>query len=269
MESQLELNTNRLKTALTVVALALALSPAAYAEEERATSYRDVLALRPLGFWAADEGRGEVLHDRSGNGNDARVFHVPWKDGLLNFTPAYQWAQVPGKEGFLGKAFSMGGWVFNRSPYYEGGGALFMSFQTPTRSWFTPNVFLRIRKGSVIEVTVDNASDLLGSLAAGDTIAVDQWQHVFFTCGDGTAKLYVNGVLTQSKEGVSCGYTKANVLQMGGCGKNWGVYPSRVESFHGSMCGMALFDRVLSEREVRALLAATRPRRTPKPFSPG
>ena len=260
---------NRPKTALSVVALALALSSTAHAEAERTTPYRDVLALKPLGVWPADEGQGEVLHDRSGNGNDARIFHVPWKDGLLDFTPAYQWAQVPGKEGLLDKAFSMGGWVFNRSPYYDGGGALFMSFQKPTRSWFTPNVFLRIRKGSVIEVTVDNARDSVGSLAAGDALAVDRWQHVFFTCGDGAAKLYINGVLAQAKEGVSCGYTNANVLQMAGCGKDWGVYPSRVESFHGSLCAMALFDRVLGEREVVALLAATRPIRTPKRFSPG
>ena len=51
------------------------------------------------------------------------------------------------------KAFAIGGWLFSRSPEYTGAGAIFMSFQKPTRQWEAPNFFLRIRKDSKVEVT--------------------------------------------------------------------------------------------------------------------
>ncbi|MBN1671248.1 MAG: BNR-4 repeat-containing protein [Kiritimatiellae bacterium] len=238
-----------------------------------AAPYEDVLRLKPLGFWPADEGEGVVLHDRSGNGHHAKIFHVPWKDGLLNFTPAFQWAEVPGKDGLLDKEFSIGGWLFNRSPYstgsHSGAGATFMGFQRPARHWELPRFFLRLRRESRVEVIIDKKEDVLGSYAAKNEVAIDRWQHLLFTYSEGTAKLYINGALVQSKEGVPFSYNKANVLQMGGCGQGWQLFPSMVNSFQGSLSGMVLFDRALRGSEVEQLLAATRPTRTPKPFSPG
>ena len=73
-----------------------------------------VLALKPVGYWPADEGRGTILHDRSGNGNHGTIYSVPWRDGSLVFeNDVYQWIQVPCREHYRNHSFSMGGWVFN------------------------------------------------------------------------------------------------------------------------------------------------------------
>lgn len=73
-----------------------------------------VLALEPVGYWPADEGRGTTLHDRSGNGNHGTIYSVPWRDGSLVFeNDVYQWIQVPCRESYRNHSFSMGGWVFN------------------------------------------------------------------------------------------------------------------------------------------------------------
>jgi hypothetical protein len=45
-----------------------------------------VLALKPTGYWPADEGGGTVLHDRSGNDNHGRLFNLSWEEsGLLDY----------------------------------------------------------------------------------------------------------------------------------------------------------------------------------------
>ena len=75
---------------------------------------QDVLELGPVGYWPADEGEGAVLHDRSGNANHGTIYSVPWKEGMLVFeNDVYQWIQVPCREPYRGRNFSMGGWVFS------------------------------------------------------------------------------------------------------------------------------------------------------------
>ena len=67
----------------------------------------------------ADEGQGDVLHDRSGNENHGTIYHVPWEDGLLNFTSStYQWAEIPAHPGYRSEEFTIGGWVFSRREGY-------------------------------------------------------------------------------------------------------------------------------------------------------
>ena len=227
----------------------------------------DVLALKPLAYWPADEGQGSILHDRSGNALDATLYHVSWKEGLLDFVPAFQWAEVPGVKGLLNERFSMGCWVYNRSDAYLGNGALVMSFLSPRSQWTTPNLFLKVRKASLIEVSVDNGKDMLGTCAAELALPLNQWQHLFFTYDGGLATLYLNGNRVAAKTGVPVSHSPANVLQFGGCGKQWQVYPSKVESFFGSLAGLVIFDRVLAPADVARLAEASRPARTPKAFS--
>jgi len=62
------------RAVLGVVALAAALSPTVHAAGAR---HRDVLALKPVGFWPADEGEGDRLRDLAETGNHAKVFNTP------------------------------------------------------------------------------------------------------------------------------------------------------------------------------------------------
>ena len=65
--------------------LILSLGSLAVAAERRQL----VLELRPAGYWPADEGAGEVLHDRSGNDNHGSLRNLEWRDGLLDFASDY------------------------------------------------------------------------------------------------------------------------------------------------------------------------------------
>ena len=76
--------------------------------------WAEVLALNPVGYWPADEGSGNVLHDLSGRKNHGKIYNVPWRKGGLIFeNDIFQWVQVPYKKEFGAKSFSMGGWVYN------------------------------------------------------------------------------------------------------------------------------------------------------------
>ena len=100
-------------------ALLLVCACAISASQDDATGmpdhHRVVIALQPVGYWPADEGEGDVLHDRSGNGNDGWLINTPWRDGLLDFTnDFFQWAQISHRPSYMSKAFTIGGWVFSR-----------------------------------------------------------------------------------------------------------------------------------------------------------
>jgi len=38
--------------------------------------YQAVLALKPVGYWSMDEGKGNILHDQSGNGKDGKLINT-------------------------------------------------------------------------------------------------------------------------------------------------------------------------------------------------
>lgn len=88
----------------------------AIAADEPGPRHASVLALNPVGYWPADEGSGDVLHDRTRNANHGSLHSVPWDADkrLLDFTGAYQWAEIPNHPEYQSPAFSMGGWVFTR-----------------------------------------------------------------------------------------------------------------------------------------------------------
>jgi hypothetical protein len=158
-----------------------------------------VLALHPVGYWPADEGSGEVVHDLSSNTNHAGMVHVPW-DGernLLHFTGAYQWLEIPAHKAYQTPAFSMGGWVFLRSDVIGSGwvnkqGLLLIG----NRHWLNQvGVQLCIRKQETIDVVMDGREDVLGTRlyatykdgkrvehAYGEpNLEIGQWHHLVYT----------------------------------------------------------------------------------------
>ncbi|GAH86737.1 unnamed protein product, partial [marine sediment metagenome] len=165
---------------------------------ERSDRHEAVLAMQPVGYWPADEGKGEILQDRSGNDNHGKIFQTPWADGLLDFTSRFEWAEIPSHATYQSEAFTIGGWLFSRRGSYKRKGMLFMGIANPIGMWKNPGTMLRIREGSEVEVVSDGQADAIGSMADKDTVAINQWQHVLYTYAAGTGKLYVNGQLVQS-----------------------------------------------------------------------
>ena len=173
--------------------------------------HQQVLALQPVGYWPADEGKGEVLHDLSDNANHGAINQVPWKDNLLDFTGAYQWLEIPNHPRYQMPAFSIGGWVFKRESQFDGwwagggnttlfgnayGGSDFtveMLYDTDVLyqksnlfgggvPWDhrTSGISLCLRRGSVMDV-VSGGRDALGTQAAGTALDEGEWLHVLYT----------------------------------------------------------------------------------------
>ena len=168
--------------------------------------HRSVLSLKPVGYWPADDGAGEILHDRSGNGNHGRILEVPWENGLLNFTGAYQWAEIPDHEQYQSRAFTIGGWVFNRGKIIGGAGgegALFFGnafhrsgytlatlYDRPTlyrkSEWGIAGgseggISLCLRREERVDIVSGGAGDAIGTRAEGVAIVTGEWQHVLYT----------------------------------------------------------------------------------------
>mgnify|MGYP006286250127 CR=1 FL=1 len=172
---------------------------------------RPVLALNPIGYWPADEGSGRFLRDLSGHRNHARLRNVPWKNGLVHFTGAYQWAEIPNHRRYQTKAFSIGGWVYTRSsvtggPFSGTEGMTFIGNAYGSTGYDIDSLYeepilykksklfgggvpydhrengisICIRRGELVDI-VSGGKDALDSRADKIGISVGEWQHVLYT----------------------------------------------------------------------------------------
>jgi len=230
---------------------------------DRLTRHESVLLLKPAGYWPADEGEGDILHDLSGNDNHGVIHHTPWRDGLLDFISAFQWCEVPASDAWQGDAVSVGGWVFTREQKYRRNGMMFMGVANPIRLWIEPSIILRVRASMELEVVSDGNADAIGSLAEKDTIAAGMWQHVLYTWEGGTGKLYVNGKLVRSADNVPFELRKKHRLLIGSDADWWMLHPPGSNSLNGSVRDLVLLNRALTPDEITQLQTATRPTQTP------
>lgn len=227
-------------------------------------AYPEVRAMGPVGYWPMDEGDGDVLHDRSGNGNDGKLINTDWEDGLADFIGGYQWAEIPASPAYESQSFTIGGWLLSRKAGYGGGGSIFVGI-AGSLTWLDRNaaVYLRIRDQGRLEVFSGGKTDALGSGAGNIAISAGQWQLVLYTReADGTAKLYIDGRLAQSAKEVplDTGKMKAPLL-IGPDSTMWGI--NSAGSLNGSVRDIMLFDRALAAAEVEQLFEKTRPKQTP------
>ncbi len=253
--------------------------------------YQQVRELEPAGYWPADEGRGEVVHDRSGNGNHGTGYSVPWREGLLDFeNDVYQWVEIAHHSDYASPAFSMGGWVFSRREYREGGstqyGPLIIGQPFTPRhgalAWAiwggrieTGGAMLRFgpppgdtRGPSLIEVVSGHQADAIGSVAEKVELATGRWQHVLYTYDEaGTGRLYLDGSLAHSAGDVPYRVCAETPFAIGG--GRWGTFNlGGTLSLDGSVRDMVLFDRALGAEEVATLHRATQPEKEPFPLEP-
>jgi hypothetical protein len=258
--------------------------------------HQQVLALKPIGYWPADEGTGSVLHDLSGNDYHGKLTNVRWRNGLLEMVAsAPQSIEIPSPGKKL-KAYSFGCAIYNRADGYIRGGALVFGSKKEgqmgyvrdgavgliLRGTFRSNDPSAVRGGlpsataeelgeTLINVTAGYQRDAIGTLAAGIRADRGQWQHLLYTYepGDGTevtkiagshgtrkdtynggvGRLYVNGLLVHTAQGVPVGTFDGGLAALRG--------------FDGSGRDMVLFDRALSSQEARRLVTGSRPATEP------
>ncbi len=290
---------NLLPHALLCAAAALACAGGAGAGEAEAERHCLVRAFRPVGYWPADEGEGDVLHDRSGNGNHGRLFNLPWDGGLIDFTSGFQWVEIPSRPEYQSGSISLGGWFFTRRDDYLGGSDLGgPNRNTPDNhhthgvslinnaygrrgGWVRwdgidnvrEGVGLRLRSpganrnvgGALLDVVHGHRADAIDSAFDGVAMTPGTWQHMLYTFHEGAGRLYLDGELAKTKDGVA--YTPANKAFVVGNDMSWWMlYPAGSQSLDGSIRDLVLFDRALSAREAADLHQATRPAVSPRVY---
>ncbi len=242
-------------------------------------AYQTVLDMKPIGYWPVDEGCGDVLNDRSGNDNHGKIFHTPWKNGLLDFTSGYQWAEIPDRAEYRSADFTMGGWLFSRRDDYVSGGGqasglYFFGNTTGPKAAAVPDAqgaglsLGDVSGGLKISVRSGGKDDAIGSMSGRVSIDSGQWQHVLYTCEAGTGKLYLNGQLVAQKAGVT--FTAAQrAFIIGADASWWMVHPPPARSLDGSVKEMVVFSRALTPEDVTRLYTATRPDKFPEVYPSG
>jgi len=239
-------------------------------------NYPDVLALHPVGYWPADEGHGGTLNDRSGNNNHGRLIHVPWDKGLLDFTGAYQWAEIPASTKYQSKSLTVGGWVFIRSKV-EGSDAssrMGMLLIGNKGAKNTGSVQICVRRQEKIDVVSKGKSDVFGTWGEGKpSLSLGEWHHLLFTfeatsgkeASDlhGKGSLYLDGHLLATNEDIL--YKSENQsIQIGNDAHWWHQMRWKSGSLDGSVRHMVWFDRALSAEEAARLHKVTKPSIQPK-----
>jgi len=267
--------------AAAIAALSVSAPAAGGGASER---YRVVRELQPVGYWPADEGVGEILHERSGNDNHGRLFNTPWRNGLLDFSNnVYQWAQIPHRPEFLSRAFTMGGWVFSRRTHRTSRVLLIGQPLAPSPSGFRwvgwggrerddGGALLRFgaafqdSERVLVGVSSGRKEDVFGTTAERATMATNTWQHLLYVYDEaGAAKLYLNGRLAQSADAVP--FKSAETpLVIGADLEQWKVWPPDGRSLDGSVRDLIVFDRALAPEEAERLCQATLPTVRPTPL---
>jgi hypothetical protein len=252
-------------TILGFAVLAITLSTAPHAAEAQ---YENILALKPVGFWPADEGSGTRLRDLGSMGNDANLFNTTWANSALNFTGGYEFVEIPRNPATLSDEFSLGTWVFMRRPRdgrkTKSRGTTILGNWARHWSKLPGPIALRLTGENklTIEVVSNRKPDVLGSVAAGVRIESETWQHVFYTYKDGEGRLFVNGKPVCSKEDVP--YTPQPGEYIAGADSQWWtLYPPRSEALDGSLQGIVIFDRAIGDAEVASLVNAVKPSAQP------
>jgi hypothetical protein len=164
--------------------------------------------LKPVGYWRVDEGQGDIIFDSSGNDNHGKVYQVPWEGGLLNFTSAFQWVEIPSHQKYQSRDFSIGGWVFIRSEvvgggwkqrwgltffgngYHSSGFDLDTLYDKPVvygkSQWGVfggseAGVSLCIRGDEFVDIVSGGKPDVLGSRAGEVGVSIGKWHHILYT----------------------------------------------------------------------------------------
>ena len=223
------------------------------------THYRAVLALDPVGFWPVDDGTGRKLRDLTAGGNHAKVFNTPWRSGVLDFSGAFEFIEIPANATYMSPAFSLGTWVFVRSPRHGSAAEERSTYLLGnwSRDWqLRPgpiSLQLTGKEKRTIGVASNKTNDVLGTVAAGTRIQAESWQHLFYTYQGGTGTIYLNGKAVASKSDIV--YTPQKDAFIAGADSRWWfLYPPRSEALDGSLRDIVFFDRALNAEEVEQLV---------------
>jgi hypothetical protein len=208
---------------------------------------------RLVGWWKLDEGRGMIVNDSSGSGNNGTVLNTAeWGQGALILSatnkavvemPVFT-TDFPALDG--AKTISL--WVYYNTVPTATENLVVLS------DHMGDHVQFAVRDG-ILKVTGDNQATFVTTTTAAPAAAA--WHHLVYTDdGAGTPAIYVDGVASQTRSGAALPAGTTGYVRIG----SWTTDSTSqfFEHFVGSVADVRVYDQALSPADVTALYNAGR-----------
>jgi hypothetical protein len=210
-----------------------------------------------LAWYKLDDGSGSSATDSSGNGHTGTLVNSPqWTSGIvggaLQFDGSSNYVTVPSSPDVGGGSFTLTAWINTTNSgvdqkfidkWNDNSGNFQFSFQV----FHDQHLWLSIRQTSGVE-----------AIASGTTtISPNRWYHAA-AVADAVAKtmtIYVNGVAETLQANPGWDGTVQSVAMEMNIGRKCSVF----DYFKGRIDDARVYNRVLSQAEVQALVAAAPP----------
>jgi len=206
-----------------------------------------------IGWWKFDEGSGNTAFDSSGNDHHADVLGTPlWGNGPLGFSGALDFSDTIGANcGDFDPTGGTGVFTLTLWCLWDGTSGT-QHFLTKSNAWGADTMMFQV------EVKAGDSNpdrtDRMALTYQASTQAIlnivpkNEWAHLALTFDGTDARSYVNGVDEVGPQPTGIGaYVEAPVL----IGVTW----NGTRVFQGFLDDMRLFDRVLDESEIIAIMA--------------
>lgn len=151
-----------------------------------------------VAYWNFDEGIGDILYDRSGNGYDGKIYGAKWVVGIrgeaLYFDGVDDYVDIGDVLDFDGD-FTISAWV--RTSYLEGQMEVVAKGEN---SWITPGYKLIVAENGNARGSILNSHSKCADVRSGKIVTDNDWHMISFTVLDfGKERtelhLYVDGTL--------------------------------------------------------------------------
>jgi hypothetical protein len=215
----------------------------------------------PIAYWSFDEGSGATAADLTHNGNDGRLTNVaptdwvPGKRGMaVSFNGTSAWMRTDHTPSLdrISRGLTIAAWI-NRTPVAsETGGHIILTQQKGATSgdhyWF----------GSTAGKLNLGSSDFSGSVTAPAILPAGRWVHVACTYDGAARRLWLDGVQVAMTASSGSFIAEDKGLFVA-AGYNGPETTPVVEFFRGAIDELVLYDRALSEAEIKALAQGAAP----------
>jgi len=199
-----------------------------------------------------DEGSGQVLRDKSGKGNDGKIYGAKrvksGKGYALSFDGVDDYVDCENDASLdIVEAITIEAWI-----KWRGTGSIYQYFVAKEIDKTIIPYGFRVQKdsGRLYFVTYNAGKEgrkEYGAMSnAGQVISAGKYAHVAVTFDSGTAHIYINGVDSGGKSlgGVSSLFSNSHAVYIGSRSPGTG-------SFNGTIDEVKIYNRALSAQEVR------------------
>ena len=197
-----------------------------------------------IGYWKLDEGIGSIAGDSSGNNNNGTLQNSPvWVDGkygkALSFDGTDDYVEVPQSSSLdIVDSVSVTAWVYpTASP----------NLATILSRWYDGTesdrgIVLQLHNGSCFFAVIDDSNHL----SATFSFEINKWYYIAATWNGLVSRIYVNGIEIGNRY-TAGSFTNQNINL--GIGSDLDPFQAQ---FNGTIDNVMIYNRALSEEEVRA-----------------